>query len=67
MKINGGSMETFTKKEKRHLKDMGVTTLRQFKEVAAYHKQLRDDPSFAQINEPCYECKEIARKLGLPI
>jgi hypothetical protein len=56
------------KKEMRHLRaQLSSPTLRNFKIVAEYQKSLRDAPDFQQYNEPCYECKEIARKLGLPI
>lgn len=53
-----------TKKEKKHLKGVGgVTTLRDFKNVAEYQKKWRQPGG----NEPCWECKFIAKKLGLPV
>lgn len=54
-----------TKSETKHLRDVaGVTTLRDFKETAAAHVNMRAaNPRI----EPCFECKNIARKQGLPV
>jgi len=55
--------KNLTKKENKHLKEMGMTTLRQFKETAETQAAYRAEG----LSEPCYECKNIARKLGLPV
>ena len=56
-----------TKKEKAHLrKELDFFTLAHFKKVAAEQKKMRENSEFPHY-EPCYECKNIARKLGLPI
>lgn len=53
-----------TKKEMKHLREeAGVRTLSAFKVTAAAQKQMRDNGQF----EPCYECKNIARRLGLEV
>lgn len=53
-----------TKKELKHLKDeAGCTTLKTFKLTAATHVEMRKTSK----TEPCYECKNIARKLGLEV
>ena len=53
-----------TKKEKKHLKDQDMTTLKQFKATAEAHVKMREEnPKI----EPCYECKNIARKLNIPV
>ena len=53
-----------TKKELNHLKSQGMSTLREFKATAAGHVKMRQENP--QI-EPCFECKNIARKLGVPV
>lgn len=62
------TFKSLTKKEMKHLREqMDRPTLSAFKEMAAKQKETRDAPDFKQCNEPCYECKNIARKLGLPV
>jgi hypothetical protein len=62
------TFKSLTKKEMKHLKEqLDRPTLTNFKKVAAFQKSLREKPDFQQCDEPCYECKNIARKLGLPI
>ena len=51
-----------SKKEKKHLREQGVRTLAEFKETAEKQRVLRKHGG-----EPCFECKNIARKLGLPV
>lgn len=51
-----------TKKEKLHLRKQGITTLQKFKEVAAEQARMRGEGG-----EPCFDCKNIARKLDLPV
>lgn len=54
--------------ERKHLKEMRITSLRQFKDVAEFQKEKRDEHTpCTGIHEPCYECKGIATKLGLPV
>jgi len=57
--------KNLTKKEKKHLKIAGgITTLKEFKKTAEAQKEMREKhPSI----EPCFECKFIAKKLGLPV
>lgn len=56
--------KNLTKKEKKHLKEVaGVTTLKDFKVTAAAHVEMRKNFTI----EPCFECKNIARKLGLEV
>lgn len=52
-----------TKKELRHLKeDAGCKTLRAFARTVEIQEEMRrKNPSI----EPCWDCKFIARKLGL--
>ena len=53
-----------TKKEMKHLKSQEMTTLKAFKATAEAHVKMRvENPQI----EPCFECKNIARKLNLPI
>jgi nitrogen fixation protein FixH len=60
-----------TKKEKKHLKEQGITTLTQFKSVReAQKKSLSYDIKTRKdylpgLMEPCWECKMMARRLGL--
>jgi hypothetical protein len=62
------TFKSLTKKEMKHLREqLDRPTLANFKIVAAKQKETRDAPDFHQCNEPCYECKNIARKLGLPV
>lgn len=51
------------KKDKRHLREMGVTTLRDMKRTAETQKQYRE----ATGCEPCWSCRSIALKLGLSL
>jgi len=52
----------------KHLHEqLSAATLANFKIVAASQKETRDKPDFEQCNEPCYDCKRIAIKLGLPV
>ena len=58
--------------ELKHLRaNMHSVTLRGFTEMAAKQKIIRDKGTAAGyppcIAEPCWECKSIARKLGLPV
>lgn len=53
-----------TKKEMKHLRSQGMKTLRDFKATAEAHVKMRaENPAI----EPCYECKNIARKLNIPV
>lgn len=61
-----------TKKEKKHLKKTAeITTLAAFKEMAEKQAEMRKEYKekggvYANF-EPCYDCKNIARKLGLEV
>lgn len=58
--------EKLTKSELKHLRESGVTTLSGAKRNAAHQAKLRkldSDPAC----EPCWVCKRINNKLGLPL
>lgn len=58
-------MKDLTKKEKKHLlEDAGCKTLEQFKRNADHQKKMREKTPGI---EPCWDCKFIAKKLGLPV
>lgn len=51
-----------------HLRDVaGNTTLAQIKRTCATQAEIRLESDNDPILEPCWECKQIARKLGLPV
>jgi len=54
-----------TQKEKRHLREIAFcNTLEQFQRTASIQASWRrKNPQ----HEPCFQCKFIARKLGLPV
>ncbi len=55
-----------TRKERKHLREQGITTLKEFKVCAAGQaKQRRVQPP--EWSEPCWDCRMIAKKLGLPV
>ena len=58
-----------SKKEKKHLREMGMTTLREFVETAQLQKEMRDQPppKGFKFYEPCWDCRAIAQKLELPV
>jgi hypothetical protein len=52
-----------------HLREHGITTLESFKDVRTQQREARKfsdsqglDPG---VGEPCWECKEIAERLGV--
>jgi hypothetical protein len=47
-----------------HLLEMHITTLDQFIQTAKDHAEWRKDPKHS---EPCWDCRHIAKKLGLPV
>lgn len=53
-----------TKSELKHLREMGVTTLAGANRNAEHQANLRKNPDML---EPCFECRSINIKLGLPI
>lgn len=55
-----------SKKEKKHLRDFDITTLRDFKEMAINQAKDRERAKPA-LMEPCWDCRAIAKKLGLPV
>lgn len=57
--------DKLTKQELAHLKEQGITTLAKVKEVGANQKRMRDKNTLG--SEPCWECRYINKKLGLPI
>lgn len=58
-------LKKLTAKERKHLKEMGITSLRGMKVCAEHQKKWRDEAE--TFSEPCFECKGIANKLGLPV
>lgn len=62
--------EKLNKKELRHLRESGVTTLRGAKVNAEHQAKIRakneTDGLPPGIGEPCFDCKHINHKLGLP-
>lgn len=65
MKTTKPLWKNLTKKEVKHLHGQGVTSLRQFKNVAA--KQAEKRREFPTNSEPCWDCRYIARKLEIAI
>ena len=55
-----------TKSELKHLREMGVTTLKGAKRNAEHQARLRRSAP-CTLDEPCWECRRINDKLGLPI
>lgn len=54
-----------TKEERKHLHQVAkCTTLAAFKETVEYQEKRRKECPGPQY-EPCWDCKSIARKLGL--
>jgi len=52
--------------ERKHLKEMDITTLWQFRENAKAQKKFREEENDKTF-EPCWTCRSIARKLNLPL
>lgn len=60
--------KTITKTQKRHLKEMGVTTVGQFdqlreRQLEQREKGLTEGLAYGIAN-PCYECDQIAKRTG---
>ena len=55
------------KTEIKHLRDMGVTTLAQAKRNAEFQAGLRERNRDEPMGEPCWDCRRINQKIGLPI
>ena len=54
--------------ERAHLKEMEITSLRAFTATAEFQKRERAKHDVCTgIYEPCYQCKTVAGKLGLPV
>lgn len=51
-----------TKKELKHIKAHGMTSMKTIKSTLMHQKKSREDSY-----EPCWDCRGIARKLGLPV
>lgn len=54
-----------TAAQRKHLKGVDATTLAAVKRTLAAQKETRDGNGPAY-REPCWECRAIATKLGLP-
>jgi len=52
-----------TKKELKHLIDYGCTDFESVKHNCEVQKVMREQSGI----EPCWDCKFIAKKLGLPV
>jgi hypothetical protein len=64
--------QKLTVREIRHLEEMGMSTLAGAIRNAEFQAELRADrmikfPESPGIAEPCFDCKTISRKLGLPV
>lgn len=55
-----------TAKERKHLREMDAGTLAAFRRTAAEQARMRRSNGGYPVIEPCWECKFIARKLGIP-
>jgi len=56
------ALKVLTKKEQKHLtKDAGVDSMAAFVRTRDYHKKWKKETG----DEPCYDCRHIAIKLGL--
>jgi len=53
-----------TRKERKHLSKQGITTLKKFTLVAANQAEARKR---CRGYERCWDCRMIAKKLGLPV
>jgi len=65
-------MKKLTKAEVKHLREMGVVSLRKVRETFEWQamqrrENERKNPDNHAVIEPCWECKAIARKLGMPV
>lgn len=58
--------DKLTKKERKHLRDQGVTTLKQARINAEHQAKMIADPNGAG-TIPCWDCRGINRKLELPL
>jgi hypothetical protein len=52
-----------TKKELKHLKDNGMVSMYWIERTVKTQAKSRK----SMVHEPCFECKGIAGKLGLPV
>ena len=57
--------------DKDHLKEQGIRSMAHFVEVAKAQKNMREYVTSAfpdhKPSEPCWQCRSIAQKLGLPV
>ncbi|MCK4545370.1 hypothetical protein KAU43_07515 [candidate division WOR-3 bacterium] len=60
--------DKLTKKERKHLSDSGIRTKTQMEVQVVflknYEEENKDNPKRALLY-PCWECKQIAKKLGM--
>ena len=55
-----------TKKEQRHLTKAGVNSMEAFRRTRAIQIEIKNQVTINSRGiEPCFECKHIARKLGI--
>lgn len=55
-------MQKLSAAQRKHLKEMKISALWEMKDIAEHQKKLRD-----KSYEPCWDCKQISRELGLPV
>ena len=68
MRIKGGWKNKLTKKELKHLnKEANVHSLAAMIRTHKGQEKMRKGDKYNASLEPCWTCKGIARKLGLPI
>ncbi len=56
--------KVLTRAEREHLKEAGALTKKAFVSTNGHHNNMRNE---AGAMEPCYYCRGIALKLGLPV
>ena len=49
--------------ELKHLKEMGITSLKAFQQTTNYQQKMRKE--YPNSSEPCWECRFIAKKLNM--
>ena len=60
--------DKLTARERRHLREVNVLTIKALKRMREHQRERKRDAEKRGIKnpvEPCYECRDIAIKLGL--
>jgi hypothetical protein len=64
-KIMVVTWKNLNKRQKRHLREMNINSLEAFKANHVAQERMRAENGHNPVIEPCWECKFIARDLGL--